>query len=135
MVAVWGETLTVSEHRESPAPDRFLVGPATLTLLAEAAERQQLICVVDDAQWLDQAPAQVLGFVARRLQVERIAVVCAARTGIGDEVLAGLPVMSIAGLDDTAAGRCPPDAPSNPARAARRPPAREGAAAGRGSRR
>ena len=84
---------------EPPAPDRFLVGLATLTLLAEAAEQQPLVCIVDDVQWLDQASAQILGFVARRLLAERVAVVCAARTG-GDDVLAGLPELSIRGLDD-----------------------------------
>jgi hypothetical protein len=45
-----------------PARDQFLVGLATLTLLAEVAERQRLVCIVDDAQWLDQASAQILRF-------------------------------------------------------------------------
>jgi DNA-binding CsgD family transcriptional regulator len=84
-----------------PAPDRFLVGLATLGLLADVAEQQPLICIVDDAQWLDQASAQILAFVARRLLAERIALVCAARMGIGDDVLAGLPELSIYGLTDS----------------------------------
>jgi DNA-binding CsgD family transcriptional regulator len=83
------------------APDRFLVGLATLSLLADVAEQQPLICIVDDAQWLDQASAQILAFIARRLLAERIALVCAARTGIGDDVLAGLPELSIHGLGDS----------------------------------
>jgi DNA-binding CsgD family transcriptional regulator len=81
-----------------PAPDRFLVGLATLSLFAEVAERQPLACIIDDAQWLDDASAQVLAFVSRRLLAERIAVVCAARSGIGDDVLAGLPELRIDGL-------------------------------------
>ena len=92
---------TVFGLSAGPAPDRFLVGLATLTLFAEVAERQPLACVIDDAQWLDQASAQILGFVARRLLAERIAIVCAARTGIGDPVLAGLPELQLQGLGDT----------------------------------
>ncbi len=92
---------TVFGRNAGAAPDRFLVGLATLTLVAEVAEQQPLACIVDDAQWLDGASAQILGFVARRLLAEPIAVVCAARTGIGDEVLAGLPELSIRGLGDS----------------------------------
>jgi DNA-binding CsgD family transcriptional regulator len=84
-----------------PAPDRLLVGLATLTLLAQAAEQRPLACIVDDAQWLDSASAQILAFVARRLLAERVALVCAGRTGIADGVLAGLPALPIGGLSDS----------------------------------
>ena len=84
----------------APAPAPFLVGLATLTLFAAVAEQQPLVCIVDDAQWLDQASAQILGFVARRLLAERVAIVCAARTGIGDHVLGGLPELHVRGLTD-----------------------------------
>ena len=94
---------TVFGRSASAAPDRFLVGLATLTLFAEVAEQQPLACIVDDAQWLDRASAQILGFVARRLLAERVAVVCAARTGAGDDVLAGLPVLAIHPLGDSEA--------------------------------
>ena len=92
---------TVFGRSAGAAPDRFLVGLATLTLFAEVAEQQPLACLVDDAQWLDRASAQILGFVARRLLAERVAVVCAARTGAGDDVLAGLPVLAIHPLGDS----------------------------------
>jgi DNA-binding NarL/FixJ family response regulator len=92
---------TVFGQRTGSPPDRFLVGLAVLTLLAEIAEQHPLVCLVDDAQWLDRASAQILGFVARRLLAERIALVCAARTGVGDDVLAGLPELSIHGLGDS----------------------------------
>ena len=58
------------------------------------------MCVVDDAQWLDQASAQILGFVARRLLAERVALVGAARTGIGDNVLAGVPELRVGPLGE-----------------------------------
>src|SRR5258705_10841199 len=70
------------------APDRFFVALAVLSLLSDAAEEQPLICVVDDAQWLDRASGQVLAFVARRLQAESVGLIFAAR-GAGDE-LAGI---------------------------------------------
>ncbi|WP_328475395.1 AAA family ATPase [Actinoplanes sp. NBC_00393] len=91
---------TVFGLRSGPAPERFLVGLAVLSLFADVAEQHPLICVVDDAQWLDQASAQVIEFTARRLLAERVALVCAARTGAGDDVLAGLAALPIEGLDD-----------------------------------
>src|SRR5215469_5590363 len=91
---------TVFGLSAGPAPDRFLVGLATLTLVAQAAEQHPLACIVDDAQWLDGASAQMLAFVARRLLAEQVALVCVARTGIGDGVLAGLPALEIRGLSD-----------------------------------
>jgi DNA-binding CsgD family transcriptional regulator/tetratricopeptide (TPR) repeat protein len=82
------------------APDRFLVGLAVLSLLADVAEDQPLVCVVDDAQWLDQASAQALAFVARRLLAEPVALVFAARTGGPKQGLEGLPELPVRGLSD-----------------------------------
>jgi DNA-binding CsgD family transcriptional regulator len=82
------------------APDRFLVGLAVLSLLADVAEEQPLVCVIDDAQWLDQASAQTLAFVARRLLAEPVAMVFAARADGQDQPLRGLPELAVRGLDD-----------------------------------
>ena len=94
---------TVFGLGDGPPPDRFLVGVATLSLFAERADRRPLACIIDDAQWLDQASAQVFGFVARRLLAERVALVGAARTVIGDGVLAGLPELSVGPLSEVEA--------------------------------
>src|SRR5260370_14883010 len=77
------------------APDRFLVGLAALSLLSAAAEQQPLLCVVDDAQWLDRASAQALAFVARRLLAEPVALVFAPREP-GEE-FRGRPELPVGG--------------------------------------
>jgi DNA-binding CsgD family transcriptional regulator len=84
--------------RLGDAPDPFLIGLAVLTLLAETAEERALLCVVDDAQWLDQSSAQVLAFVARRLQAEPVAIVFAAREP--GSALQGLAELEVRGLPD-----------------------------------
>jgi DNA-binding CsgD family transcriptional regulator len=81
-----------------PAPDRFFVALAVLSVLSDAAERQPLICLVDDEQWVDRASAQALAVVARRLEVESVGLVLAAREAT--EELAGLPELTVGALSD-----------------------------------
>ncbi|MEU4674755.1 AAA family ATPase [Amycolatopsis sp. NPDC023774] len=84
-------------------PDRFLVGLAVLTLLAEAAAKQPLVCVVDDAQWLDSASVQTLSIVARRLREDPVAMIFSVRDGEEKPELTGLerlPELVLTGLDD-----------------------------------
>jgi DNA-binding CsgD family transcriptional regulator len=78
------------------APDRFLIGLAALGLMSELAGERPLVCIVDDEQWLDSASAQVLGFLARRLEAESVGLVFGARIPTGD--LAGLPELVVEGL-------------------------------------
>jgi DNA-binding CsgD family transcriptional regulator len=85
---------------DGDAPDRFLVALAALSLLAEAAEVKPLVCLVDDAQWLDQASAQALAFVARRLLAEPIAMLFAVRVPNDTSELTGLPELVVGGLAD-----------------------------------
>src|SRR3954470_9839430 len=84
--------------RAGDAPDRFLVGLAVLSLLAEMSAERPLVCVVDDAQWLDRASAQALVFVARRLLAESILMLFAARDAV--ETLTGLPELVVDRLRD-----------------------------------
>ncbi|GAA3293639.1 LuxR family transcriptional regulator [Dactylosporangium vinaceum] len=100
------------------APDRFLVGMAVLTLLSQSAETDPLVCVVDDAQWLDRASAQALAFVARRVGEEGVALLFAVRDPMPLPDLEGLPVLAIGPLPDSQARdllgqvlRAPVDAP------------------------
>ena len=79
-----------------PVPDRFLVGLAVLGLLSETAGQAPLVCVIDDAQWLDRASAQALGFAARRLAADPVGLVFAAR--VPGEDVAGLPELVVEGL-------------------------------------
>jgi DNA-binding CsgD family transcriptional regulator len=84
---------------DEPVADRFLIGLAALTLLAEAAYDQPLLCLIDDAQWLDEATVQIVSFVARRLFAERVAIVCGVRESEqGDNVLAGFPELLVSRL-------------------------------------
>jgi DNA-binding CsgD family transcriptional regulator len=89
--------------RAGPPPDRFLLGLAVLSLLADAAAEQPLVCVIDDAQWLDDTSAQVLAFVARRLVAESVALIFAVRGPTDEQPLAGLPQLDFTGLPPDAA--------------------------------
>ncbi|MEJ1109480.1 MULTISPECIES: helix-turn-helix transcriptional regulator [unclassified Kribbella] len=83
-----------------PPPDRFVVGLGVLNLLSSAAEEQPLLCVIDDAQWLDQASAQTLEFVARRLHAEPVAMIFALRTTDEQPILTALPQLPVPGLNN-----------------------------------
>jgi DNA-binding CsgD family transcriptional regulator len=82
-------------------PDRFFVGLAVLNLLSDMAAEQPLLCLIDDAQWLDRESAQALGFVARRLQAESVALIFATRDASQPDEFAGLPELLLEGLSDT----------------------------------
>ena len=79
-------------------PDRFMVGLAVLSLLADVAEEEPLLCIVDDAQWLDRVSALTLAFVARRLLAERVGLVFAVREDGDDHGFAGLPELAVEGI-------------------------------------
>jgi DNA-binding CsgD family transcriptional regulator len=86
--------------RSGDPPDRFLVALGALTLIAEIADEEPFLCIVDDGQWLDRASRQVLGFVARRLLAERVAIVFAVREPNEDPEFVGLPELNLGGLAD-----------------------------------
>jgi DNA-binding CsgD family transcriptional regulator/tetratricopeptide (TPR) repeat protein len=82
------------------APDRFLVAVALLNLLSATAEQRPLLCLVDDVQWLDGASVEALGFVARRVMAEPLAMIFALRDSISTRALGGLPELAVTGLDE-----------------------------------
>jgi len=84
--------------RDGDRPDRFLAGLAVLSLLSAAAEKRPLICVVDDVQWLDEASALALAFVARHLAAGPVAIILAVRPCDLEHQLAGLAELMVGGL-------------------------------------
>ena len=81
-------------------PERFLVGLAVLSLLAAVAEERPLLCLVEDAQWLDGASSQILGLVARRVRAESVAIVVAVREPAAEHNFRGLPELRLEGLPE-----------------------------------
>ena len=81
-------------------PDRFLVGLAVLSLLSAVAEERPLLCLVEDAQWLDAASSQILGLVARRVRAESVAIVVAVREPAAEHDFDGLPELRLEGLPE-----------------------------------
>lgn len=84
-------------------PDQFLVGIAAWTMITEAALEQPVLCVIDDAQWLDKASADALGFVARRLSADPVAMLLAIRDDERHPPFDGLPELNMTGLPEGAA--------------------------------
>ena len=90
------------EDGDGVSVEPFLVGVATLSVLVEAAEQRPVLCIVDDAHWLDRASADALLFASRQLQEDQVAVVFAARPGVGGTgtfTPDSLPVLQLDGLD------------------------------------
>jgi DNA-binding CsgD family transcriptional regulator len=86
-----------------PPPERFLVVLATLTLLSRAAEEQPLLCLIDDAHWLDLDSGQVLAFVSRRLYADRIGLIAASNQLVPSQPTEGLSAITVDGLADAEA--------------------------------
>lgn len=98
------DALRVAFGQETgPPPEQFLVGLAALTLLSRAAEAQPLLCIVDDAHWLDPESAQVLGFVARRLCADRVGFIASVGEPAVQPVFEQLPAITVDGLPDAEA--------------------------------
>jgi DNA-binding CsgD family transcriptional regulator len=92
--------------RRGDSPDRFLLALAALTMLSGAAAKRPLLCIVDDAQWIDRESASILGFIARRLSADAIAMLFAVRGPSGRTVdLEGMPWLQIEGLPPEEAGQ------------------------------
>src|SRR5205823_11295630 len=87
--------------QEGGTPEPFAVAVAALSLLSGSAEVTPLVCLIDDAQWLDRASAQALAFAARRLLAERVAMVFAVRESSPADELAGLPELLVEGLAES----------------------------------
>jgi DNA-binding CsgD family transcriptional regulator len=105
LAAALGRAVGLEPSVAVAADDRFLVALAVLALVAEVAEVDPLLCLVDDAHWLDDESAMALVFVARRLVAERVAVVFAIRDGETRAFpAAGLPQLRLQGLDAETAG-------------------------------
>ncbi|MFF5205270.1 ATP-binding protein [Streptosporangium sp. NPDC000396] len=94
------KALEIAFGLDTGTPDPFLVGIATLGLLVETVRERPLLCVVDDAQWLDHASAKALAFLARRVAAERVAVVFSLREPSRLPELDGLPSLTVEGLSE-----------------------------------
>jgi hypothetical protein len=90
---------------EGAPPERFLVGFAGLDLVASVAQKQPVVWLVDDAQWIDRASLQAIAFVGRRLLAERVVVLIATRDVSDEDELAGLPELQLGGLNTEDSGR------------------------------
>src|SRR3954453_19172737 len=89
-------------EQEGPAVEPFVIALATLTMVTHAAETSAVVCVIDDAHWLDEATATALLFVARRLQADPVVLIFSARDTDGHTFAAdGIPSLQLSGLDET----------------------------------
>jgi DNA-binding CsgD family transcriptional regulator len=89
--------------RTGPVPGTFLIGLAALGLISEVSRVAPVLCVIDDAQWMDRASADVLGFVARRLEADAVGMVFATRSAGDTPWLERIPLLALRGLERAAA--------------------------------